>query len=141
MSTQTTGSDGITNEAIKLGAPILTSHFTRFFNMVLDIGIVPKQWCTSDIILLYKKGNPLDIKNYRPISLMSNIYKLFASIILARIRDNIDSKQPIEQAGFRSGFSTTDHIQTLDQVIEKYREYDQPLYLGCIDYSKAQCRF
>ena len=131
------GSDGITNEAIKLGAPILTSHFTRFFNMVLDIGIVPKQWCTSDIILLYKKGNPLDIKNYRPISLMSNIYKLFASIILARIRDNIDSKQPIEQAGFRSGFSTTDHIQTLDQVIEKYREYDQPLYLTFIDYSKA----
>ncbi|CAF4752909.1 unnamed protein product [Pieris macdunnoughi] len=131
------GPDGICNEALKIGAPILTYHFTRLFNKILDEEKVPKQWCTSDIILLFKKGNPLDIGNYRPISLLASIYKLFSSIILKRISDDIDKQQPKEQAGFRSSFSTMDHIQTLEQVIEKYREHNRPLYVAFIDYSKA----
>lgn len=131
------GPDGICNEALKIGAPILTRHLTQLFNMILDEGKVPTQWCTSDIILLFKKGNPLDIGNYRPISLLASIYKLFSSVILKRISDDIDKQQPKEQAGFRSGFSTMDHIQTLEQVIEKYREYNRPLYVAFIDYSKA----
>lgn len=92
---------------------------------------------TSEIILLYKKGDPADIGNYRPISLMSCFYKLFASCLLERIASAIDAHQPIEQAGFRSGFSTIDHIQVVDQVIEKYLEFNKPLYLAFIDYKKA----
>ncbi|CAK1603944.1 unnamed protein product [Parnassius mnemosyne] len=105
--------------------------------MILDEEKVPTQWCTSDIILLFKKGNPLDIGNYRPISLMASIYKLFSFVILKRISDDIDKQQPKEQAGFRSGYNTMDHIQTLEQVIEKYREYNIPLYVAFIDYNKA----
>lgn len=131
------GPDGLCNEALKIGAPILTRHFTQLFNMILEEEKVPKQWCTSDIILLFKKGNSLDIGNYRPISLLASIYKLFSSIILKRISDDIDRQQPKEQAGFRSGFSTMDHIQTLEQIIEKYREYNRPLYVAFIDYTKA----
>lgn len=136
-SEKSPGPDGLSNEAIKLGAPILLKSLTRLFNMVLDTETVPKQWCTSDIILLYKKGNPLDIGNYRPISLLTSMYKLFASILLKRITPKIDESQPIEQAGFRSGFSTTDHIHALEQVISKYKEFNRPLYVAFIDYSKA----
>lgn len=131
------GPDGITNEVIKLGAPILLNHLTRLFNMILEMEIVPKQWCTSDITLLYKKGNPKDIGNYRPISLLASTYKLFTSIILERITREVEASQPIEQAGFRSNFSTTDHIQALEQVMEKYKEFNKPLYVAFIDYSKA----
>lgn len=131
------GPDGICNEALKIGAPVLTPHFTQLFNLILEEEKVPKQWCTSDIILLFKKGNSLDIGNYRPISLLASTYKLFSSIILKRISDDIDRQQPKEQAGFRSGFSTVDHIHTLEQIIEKYREYNRPLYVAFIDYSKA----
>ncbi|XP_062531086.1 serine/arginine repetitive matrix protein 1-like [Bombyx mori] len=45
--------------------------------------------------------------------------------------------QPIEQAGFRSGFSTIDHIHVIQQVIEKYKEFNRPLYIAFIDYAKA----
>ncbi|KAI8427168.1 hypothetical protein MSG28_014781 [Choristoneura fumiferana] len=55
------GPDSLTNEALKLGAPVLLHHLTQLFNMIIDSETVPNQWCTSDIILLYKKGNPLDI--------------------------------------------------------------------------------
>ncbi|XP_028168072.1 uncharacterized protein LOC114358336 [Ostrinia furnacalis] len=131
------GPDNISNEAIKIGAPILIPYFAELFNMVLENGKAPKQWCCSNIVLLYKKGNPADIGNYRPISLLSSIYKLFTSIVLSRISAKIDNNQPIEQAGFRSGFSTIDHIHTLDQILEKYKEYNRPLYIAFIDYAKA----
>ncbi|GBP05697.1 Retrovirus-related Pol polyprotein from type-1 retrotransposable element R2 [Eumeta japonica] len=48
-----------------------------------------------------------------------------------------DASQPIEQAGFRSGFSTIDHIHTLEQILEKYKEFNQPLYVAYVDYTKA----
>lgn len=131
------GPDGISNEAIKTGAPVLLYHLTQLFNMILNTETVPKRWCSSDIILLFKKGNPQDIGNYRPISLLSSTYKLFASIILKRITQDIDNAQPLEQAGFRSGFSTIDHIQTIEQILEKYREFNRPLYVAFIDYCKA----
>lgn len=136
-SEKSPGSDGLCNEVLKIGAPILIHYLLHLFNMVLETETVPEQWCTSDIILLYKKGNPLDIGNYRPISLLASIYKLFSSLLLERLSQDIDQQQPREQAGFRSGFSTTDHIHTLEQIIEKYREFNRPLYLAFIDYSKA----
>ncbi|GFS15998.1 endonuclease-reverse transcriptase [Elysia marginata] len=49
----------------------------------------------------------------------------------------LDGNQPREQAGFRKGYSTTDHKHTLNQVIEKSNEYNLPLCVGFIDYEKA----
>lgn len=58
-------------------------------------------------------------------------------MLLKRISKAVEDSQPREQAGFRSGFSTTDHIHTLEEIIEKYKEFNRKLYLGFIDYSKA----
>lgn len=99
----------------------------KIFNLVLEKQVVPKQWCESNIVLIYKKGDPLE--NYRPISLLSTIYKLFSSVILSRIASEIDKNQPIEQAGFRPHYSTIDHIHTMEQIIEKYKEFNKPLLL------------
>lgn len=44
---------------------------------------------------------------------------------------------PPEQAGFRPWFSTTDHLHTLDYIIEKSIEFHTPLNLAFVDYSKA----
>ncbi|GFO50048.1 endonuclease-reverse transcriptase [Plakobranchus ocellatus] len=49
----------------------------------------------------------------------------------------LDENQPRVQAGFRKGYSTTDHIYTLNQVIEKSNEYNVPLCVGFIDYDSA----
>lgn len=131
------GPDGVTNECIKLAKTLLLSPITILWNKILEEEIVPHPWTESEIILLYKKGDPADIGNYRPISLMPCLYKLFASCLLGRISSDIDALQPIEQAGFRSGFSTVDHIQVVDQMIEKYLEFNRPLYVAFIDYKKA----
>ena len=94
-------------------------------------------WHEAKIVILFKKGDPKDIKNYRPISLLSHSYKIFTRLLQTRIERTLDENQPREQAGFRKGYSTTDHLQALNQIIEKSNEYNLPLCIGFIDYEKA----
>ncbi|KAE9421038.1 hypothetical protein Angca_002183, partial [Angiostrongylus cantonensis] len=93
---------------------------------------------TSKNVLLFKKGDLHDIGNYRPICLLSVVYKcLFIRVVLNRIDRTLDEGQPCEQAGFRKGFIAMDHIHTLTRLIEVSREYKRPLCLTFIDLEKA----
>ncbi|KAG6465037.1 hypothetical protein O3G_MSEX014898 [Manduca sexta] len=131
------GADHITNEAIITACTLLSPSLTHLFNRILESAVIPKQWAESIIILIYKKGAPHDIENYRPISLLPCLYKIFSCLINGRIRAILESSQPIEQAGFRKSYSTVDHIHTLDLLMEKYQEKQRTLHIAFIDYKKA----
>ncbi|KAK6744139.1 hypothetical protein RB195_011072 [Necator americanus] len=98
---------------------------------------IPDRWKNLRTVLIHKKGDREDLRNYRPICLLSVLYKVFTKIILTRISRTLDEAQPQEQAGFRQGFSCLDHIQTVSRVIEVCREYRLPLVLTFVDYEKA----
>ncbi|KAE9412548.1 hypothetical protein Angca_006271, partial [Angiostrongylus cantonensis] len=98
---------------------------------------VPTQWKISKSVLLFKKGDLHDVGNYRPICLLSVVYKLFTRVTLNRIDRTLDEGQRCEQAGFRKGFSTMDHIHTITRLIEASREYKRPLCLTFIDLEKV----
>ncbi|CAF4937381.1 unnamed protein product [Pieris macdunnoughi] len=68
------GPDKITNGLLKGTLKELVPILTKIFNDILTSEQIPEQWQTSHIILIYKKGSKEDLSNYRPISLMSNIY-------------------------------------------------------------------
>ncbi|CAF4744203.1 unnamed protein product [Pieris macdunnoughi] len=131
------GPDKITNGLLKGTLKELVPILTKIFNDILTSEQIPEQWQTSHIILIYKKGSKEDLSNYRPISLMSNIYKVFSKILLDRLSTTLDESQPMEQAGFRKNFATIDHIHTVKQIIEKYSEYNKTVYMAFIDYTKA----
>ena len=84
----------------------------------------------GNIILIRKKGDVKGLKNYRPISLLSVLYKIFTKIISNRIRATLDFSQPREQAGFRKGYSTMDHVHVINQVIDNSAGYNEPLYMA-----------
>ena len=63
--------------------------------------------------------------------------KGFTKIITTRLENKLDENQPREQAGFRSKYSTTDHIHAINQLKEKCREYNIPLCVAFVDYEKA----
>ncbi len=58
-------------------------------------------------------------------------------IITTRLEKKLDEYQPREQAGFRSKYSTTDHIHAINQLKEKCREYNIPLCVAFAVYEKA----
>ena len=89
------------------------------------------------MVIFFKKGNKKDIKNYRPICLISNMYNLFRKIITTRLEKKLYENQPREQAGFMSKYSTTDHIHAINQLKEKCREYNITLCVAFVDYEKA----
>ena len=106
------GEDGITSELLKAGGTPVLKVLQRLFNSVLLDGTTPEAWNRSVVVLFFKKGDKTLLKNYRPISLLSHVYKLFSRVITNRLARRFDDFQPPEQAGFRKGYSTIDHIHT-----------------------------
>uniref|UniRef100_A0A914VH66 Reverse transcriptase domain-containing protein n=1 Tax=Plectus sambesii TaxID=2011161 RepID=A0A914VH66_9BILA len=134
---KTPGNDDITTEMLKHGHGTLVPVLMRLFNTCLTWQDTPKHMADSSTILLFKKGDPLQLKNYRPISLLSVIYKLLTKVINNQADHILDKSQPPEQASFRRNFSTINHLHSLNELIEKTHEYQLPLYMLFIDFEKA----
>ncbi|KAK6750161.1 hypothetical protein RB195_002262 [Necator americanus] len=129
------GPDFISTDFLRAGGHlhvILAAHMTSY----LQKERIPDQWNTSRTVLIHKKGDREDLRNYRPICLLSVLYKVFTKIIPTRIAGTLDEAHPQEQARFRQVFSCLDHIQTVSRVIEVCREYRLPLVLT-FDYEKV----
>ena len=98
--------DGITSDIIKLGAErggggVVLTYLTNIFNNILKTNQIPDSWHEAKIAILFKKGDPKDIKNYRSTGLLSHSYKIFTRLLQTRTERTLDENQPREQAGFR----------------------------------------
>ena len=103
--------DEIVIEAIKIEREIIMKKIEAFFNLCLQDTTIPYRWNNAVMILLHKKGDKMNLKNYRPISLLNHLYKLlFTRIIITRMKNKLDLYQPRERAGFYSNFKTNDRI-------------------------------
>ena len=135
------GIDEIPAEFVKAAEDMVAPFLTKLFNRVYDTGVFPKQWSQSVIVPLLKKGDINDPGNYRGISLLSIISKLFTSILNKRLYRWAESEHKIceEQAGFRKNYSTIDHLFTLVSMIKRclYGQRRSKLYVAFIDYLKA----
>jgi hypothetical protein len=116
------GGDLILNEFLKHATVKLMPVFVRICNIVFHSGIVPDSWSEGYICPIYKnKGNPDDVDNYRGITILSCYGKLFTCILNNRLHTYLENSGLMceEQAGFRKGYSTTDHIFNLKCLIDK----------------------
>ena len=118
------GEDAIANEYIISTIDVMMPLYVALFNTIFDTGVIPSCWLVEDIVPIYKnKGDTKDPKNYRPITILSCVGKLFTSILNNRLNDYSDSVQLIleNQAGFRKKYSTVDHIFALHSLIELFK--------------------
>ena len=103
--------NGVVAEMLKHGGASLKLALLELFNDAIHPDAVhPQDWKTTCIRVLLKSGNPCMAKNYRPISVLPMLYKLFSVLISTRIERILESRQCEDQAGFRKGYSTLDHI-------------------------------
>ena len=134
------GGDEILNEYLKLTKDRMLPVYVSFFNLILDTGYVPDQWLEGKIKPIYKnKGDSLDPNNYRPITLLSCIGKLFTAVLNDRLNTFLDDNHLLSenQAGFRKHYSTSDHIFTLYALMELLKYEKKKLFCCFVDFSKA----
>ena len=132
------GSDRIPPELIKHCKTTLLLPLHEVLYQCWQEGAVPQDMRDSKIITLYKnKDERNDCNNYRGISLLSIVGKVFARVILIRLQKLAERIYPESQCGFRAERSTIDMVFSLRQLQEKCREQHMPLYIAFIDLTKA----
>ena len=132
------GSDGIPPDLLKQCKSSLLLPLHELLCQCWKEGAVPQDMRDAKIVTLYKnKGERSDCNNYRGISLLSIVGKVFARVILTRLQKLAERVYPESQCGFRSERSTVDMIFSLRQLQEKCREQQMPLYISFIDLTKA----
>ena len=98
------GLDKLINEFFKYSKSYLCPVITKLFNVVLNSEIFPESWAKGLIVPVYKnKGDRSDPNNYRGITLISCVCKMFTPLISCRISKYVENFQILgnEQAGFR----------------------------------------
>ena len=106
-------------ELLKTAADSTVPYLTRVCTMVWQQEVTPVDWKNGIIIPLPKKGDLTECNNWRGITLLSVPNKVFARILLNRMKDAVDKLLQNQQAGFRPGRSCMDQIFSLRQIIEK----------------------
>nr|ADI61821.1 endonuclease-reverse transcriptase [Bombyx mori] len=135
------GHDNITAETLKHSATQGIDVLHKICNHIWQNGEWPDDWRSSIILphkkALHKKGSTKDCNNYRTLALISHASKILLHIINSRIRHFLDWQIPQEQAGFVKGRGTREQILNIRQLIERCHEFDTPIILCFVDYSKA----
>ncbi|CAL8110658.1 unnamed protein product [Orchesella dallaii] len=135
------GIDGIRNEFLRALPITWINHVTLLFNSILTTEELPADLIDIEVVMIYKKGEPTDPRNYRGISLINTVLKIFTSIMLKRLETWVEDCNilPESQAGFRKKRGCVDHIFTLDALrqISKRRRRKRKLHLVFVDFARA----
>ena len=110
---------------------------TIFNEIAQQEDFTPKSWRKIRIQVIYKKGDRENAGNYRPICGLPILYKLFATVLYARLAPGLHRIQPPDQAGFRPNHRCEDHLMVYRVLEQRCREWGVPLYISTIDFTKA----
>ena len=125
------GDDRVINEYIKSTSDKFIDIYEEFFSLIFETGIIPDSWLIGYIKPIYKnKGDKLDPKNFRPITIISCLSKLFTAILNDRLNKFSDDFLILceNQTGFRKSYSTIDNLFTLHSFFEILKKKKKELY-------------
>ena len=103
-----TGIDNISNKLLKFVKNVISEPLSIIINQMLKLGIFPDLLKISKVVPLYKKDDDSNLSNYRPISLLPSISKIFEKVLLEQLTTYLDNNNLIHnhQYGFRKRHST-----------------------------------
>ena len=112
---------------------------TNIINHCIATSTVPSEWKTSCICPVPKVKNPQTLSEYRPISILPILSKVFERVLLQQLTDIIENEMIYnqKQSGFRKGHSTTTILLRLKEDIANAMKKGEVTLAILADFSKA----
>jgi hypothetical protein len=131
------GEDSITAELLKYGGKEIRNKLHLLITKIWQTESLPNEWLTSLIVPIHKKGDKTSCSNYRGISLLNVVYKIFTNILHERINIVAEEILGDNQCGFRKNRSITDQCFVVSQIFEKFFEFNIDIHCLFIDFKQA----
>ena len=98
------GLDGVSNKLLKLAAHIVAPTLTEICTTSINTGIFPTEWKITKVTPIFKKGKKNDLNNYRPISVIPTVAKIFEKVVYEQLFSYFNDNNLLTscQFGFRS---------------------------------------
>lgn len=132
-----TGIDGISVKMLKIGKPALLQPITKLVNKSIATSIFPDALKKAQVVPLHKKNSQLDSSNYRPVSILPAVSKIFERAIYQQLIDYFENIFHPFLSAFRPGYGCN---TALLKVIEDWKKaVDDNKYVAAVlmDLSKA----
>lgn len=129
------GIDGMPAELLKAGGECLERIVAKLFNLIWQTETVPEQWRQGVVVSLHKQGSKADPGNYRPITLLPVLDKLYMTVLTKRLQDCVPLHD--HQFAFREKRGTIDALFCLDEPIKLRTSRGQHTYVLFHDIKKA----
>ena len=132
-----TGYDQIPPKLLKLGATVICGHIQYLFNACLQSSVFPSSLKCAEVCPIYKKSDTLNVSNYRPISVLTCISKIFEKLMVKQLSLHFENVWSPSMSGFRKGYNCQDVLLRLVENCKK--RADEGIMSGVIltDLSKA----
>ena len=136
---KSSGFDGISIRLLKDASNIVAEPLVNIFNVSLQRAIFPDDWKLAKLTPIFKEGSKADCGNYRPISVISVVAKLFKKLVYRQLTSFLRLNDILveQQSGFRHQHSTETAL--LSSTNEWLFNMDRGLLSGVIflDLKKA----
>ena len=131
------GPDGIPPKLLKIAAPVIAGPMTKLFNYCIDVGEWPCQWKLSNVTPVHKKDDETSKTNYRPISVLSVIPKVFEKLQFDQLYSVFTPVFSDNMSGFLSGHSCCSSLLKLTDDWRQALDNKKDVAVVAIDLSKA----
>ena len=117
---KSSGPNSIPYKILNLLKKDISKQLADLFNLSLSSGVFPSLLKIAKVVPVHKKDSKLDCRNYRPISLLSNIEKILEKLMYKRVYQFLNENSIIYdlQFGFRQNFSTAHALINLTENIK-----------------------
>jgi retron-type reverse transcriptase len=98
-----TGVDQISYKLLRAGAPVLNKQITTLVNNTIKTSVFPTRLKEAQVVPLHKKNDPLNKKNYRPVSILPTISKVYEMVLSDQLTDLLENIFHTFLCAFRKG--------------------------------------
>ena len=133
------GPDGLSNRILKELSHELSSPLCSLFNKSLSLGKFPSPYKDANVTPVHKKGDLSLVSNYRPISLLNSVAKLFEKLVFKYLYNHLQDNNMLSslQSGFIPGDSTVNQLAYLYHIFTEALDAGKEVRTVFCDISKA----